>query len=274
MKIYKTIESAAHRRARASQHKPAPMPRPLIGVPTWRDCSQVYAGVAICAMNQLYLEAIEQAGGLPILIPLHLDSEGLHTIFERLDGLFLAGGEDIAPQAVQATDQTSGTHPLFDRDETELTLTRWALAAQLPILGICRGMQLINVASGGTLYQDLGDQRPDLCKHDYFGPHFARDRISHDVELARGSMLYDLYGPSTGVNSLHHQGVAHIGKGLTVIAWSTTARSTDGLPEAIQSTSDEGVLGIQWHPEALLNVDARHAGIFRYFVEKSAMHAH
>ena len=257
--------------------------RPLIGVPTWSDHSQAYSCVAVYAMNRLYIEAIKRAGGLPILIPLDLDEDGLETIFEQLDGLFLAGGEDIAqekytqvakaPMRPDVLGSDSVDSDSFDRDTTELLLTRRALAARIPILGICRGMQLINVATGGTLYEDLDDQRPDLCKHNYFGPRFARDRMSHGVELAKNSLLADLFGSYADVNSLHHQGIAHVGDGLKVIAWSTNTQSTNGLPEAIQSTTNEAVLGIQWHPEALMATDARHGIIFRHFVEHASMKA-
>ena len=179
--------------------------RPLIGVPTWYDQSQVYSGVNVCAMNRLYLDALKQAGGLPILIPLDLDQEGLRMLFSQLDGLFLAGGEDIGEHHYQS----ESAAPLveradeFDRDRTELMLTRWALDSQLPTFGICRGMQLINVASGGTLYRDLNEQRPDLCKHNYFAPHYDRERMSHGVELTRDSLLADLFGSHTVVNSIH-----------------------------------------------------------------------
>ena len=203
--------------------------------------------------------------GLPILIPLHLDADGLATIFEQLDGLFLAGGEDIAPKQYDHSTEATKPSNNFDRDTTELMLARRALAEGLPILGVCRGMQLLNVASGGTLYQDLDDQRPDLCKHDFFGPRFARNRMSHGVELAKGSLLADLFGSYTDVNSLHHQGVAQVGVGLKVVAWST-----NGLPEAIRSTRHERVLGVQWHPEALMSHDARHGAIFRHFIEQAS----
>ena len=145
-------------------------------------------------------------------------------------------------------------------------LTGWAITEGVPILGICRGMQLINVANGGTLYQDLNDDRPDLCRHNYFSPEFPRDRFSHGIEIAHETMLHDLFGRNTVVNSLHHQGVDQLGDGLKVIAWSE-----NGLPEAIQSIDHELALGVQWHPEALTNSDPRQGNIFRHFVEMATV---
>ncbi len=129
--------------------------RPLIGVTTGREKSQRFFGLSLFIMNQTYVRVLENLGALPVMIPLHMTEATLRGTFERLDGIFLPGGEDIDPANYGAE-----RHPLLgatdkERDRTELLLTRWALEEGMPVLGVCRGIQVINVACGGTLYQDL-----------------------------------------------------------------------------------------------------------------------
>lgn len=235
--------------------------RPLIGVPTWFDSSVLYPTVSIYAMNRIYLDALQASGGVPVLIPLNLDQQSLRHLFGQLDGLLLAGGEDIAPQQYNNSAPAIDDSLQLDRDATELLLTQWALACDMPILGICRGMQLINVALGGTLYQDLASQRPESNKHDFFAPQYERSQLSHGLEVEPDSHLATILGKSTNVNSLHHQGIKHVGKGLRVVAWAT-----DGLPEALEAVRNSWVFGVQWHPEALMSTDPRQADIFQNFI--------
>lgn len=241
---------------------------PLIGIPTWNDGSMQYEGVQLYGMNQSYVDALRNVGALPMLIPLNMELEMLRSIFERLDGLFLAGGNDIMPHFYEKDAQTTAERvDAADtaRDSTELTLARWALDAGMPLFGVCRGMQLINVACGGTLYQDLHMQRPDLKRHDYVGPQYKRDQVRHDVTFAQNSGLYHVFGRRTGVNSMHHQGINILGRGLRV-----TAVSTDSLPEAIESTNGAYVMGTQWHPEEMVKKDQRHALLIGHFLRAAA----
>src|SRR6186997_3537965 len=128
--------------------------RPLIGVPTGREKSQRFFGLALYIMNQTYVRTLENLGALPVLIPLQMSQATLHGIFERLDGLLLPGGEDMDPSTYGAERHPQLGAPDKERDRTELLLTEWALAEGMPVLGVCRGAQVINVACGGTLYQD------------------------------------------------------------------------------------------------------------------------
>jgi putative glutamine amidotransferase len=199
------------------------------------------------------------------MIPLNMAEATLYGTFSRLDGLFLPGGEDIDP-----ANYGHDRHPLLgatdkERDRTELLLTRWALAEGMPVLGVCRGVQMINVACGGTLTQDLHSENADLEKHDYFPPSFERYRISHRVDVAGDSRLAHALGQVHEVNSMHHQGIDRVGYGLRVVA-----TAEDGLPEALEAPDLPYVVGVQWHPEELAKTDQMSANIFYNFVHAAA----
>lgn len=242
-----------------------PRYRPLIGVPTGREKSQRFFGLSLFIMNQTYVRTLEQLGALPVMIPLHMSEETLRGIFERLDGLLLPGGEDIDPSNY-GEDRHAQLGPTDkERDRTELQLTRWALDAGMPVFGVCRGVQVLNVACGGSLYQDLLSQRPDFGKHDYFPPRFERFRISHQVEIEEESLLGSTLGAIHEVNSMHHQGVNRVGVGLRVVA-----RADDGLAEALEAPGLPFVLGVQWHPEELAKTDHHSASLFFDFVRAAS----
>jgi putative glutamine amidotransferase len=165
-------------------------------------------------------------------------------ILDRVDALLLAGGADVDPAAYGAEPHhaTKGTVP--ERDATEIALARRALERDMPVLGICRGMQLLNVAQGGTLCQHL----PDLLGHEeHRRVPGSFDGADHDVRLASGSLAARAAGEeSHGTKSHHHQGIAALGEGFEITGWS----SIDDLPEAIEAHERRFVLGVQWHPEA------------------------
>lgn len=239
--------------------------RPLIGVPTGRERSQRFHGLPLYIMNQTYVRVLESMGALPLLIPLQMSEETLRGIFERLDGLFLPGGEDMDPAnyAEERHPQLGATDS--ERDRTEMLLTRWAIEDGMPVLGVCRGVQVINVVCGGSLYQDLLSQQSDYQKHDYFPPTHERYRISHQVSIEPDSRLAHALGTVHEVNSMHHQGIAKLGTGLRIVA-----RADDGLPEAIEVPELPFVVGVQWHPEELAKTDQHSAGLFYNFIAASA----
>jgi putative glutamine amidotransferase len=235
--------------------------RPLIGVPTGREKSQRFFGLPLYIMNQTYVRTLENLGALPVLIPLQMSKSTLQGIFERLDGLMLPGGEDMDPSTYGAE-----RHPQLgatdkERDRTELLLTEWALAEGMPLLGVCRGVQVINVACGGTLYQDLHSERPDFAKHDYFPPTYERFRISHGIKIEADSRLAHALGAGHEVNSMHHQGIARLGNGLRPVAVTE-----DGLVEAVEVPELPFVVGVQWHPEELARTDPHSSSLFYDFV--------
>jgi putative glutamine amidotransferase len=239
--------------------------RPLIGVTMGREKSQRFFGLSLFIMNQTYVRMLETMGALPVMIPLHMTEFTLRGTFDRLDGIFLPGGEDIDP-----ANYGSERHPLLgatdkERDRTELLLSRWAIEEGMPVLGVCRGAQMINVACGGTLVQDLHMERPEFVKHDYFPPSFERYRISHRVDIEIDSRLARAMGSVHEVNSMHHQGLDRIGHGLRVVA-----RAEDGLPEAVEVPDLPFVVGVQWHPEELAKTDQMSANLFFDFVRAAA----
>jgi putative glutamine amidotransferase len=184
--------------------------RPLIGVPTQtlQAIDGIPAGLPHSwVMNERYLAVLASVGAAPVLLPL-LDAEpdALHSIYERLDGLFLAGGVDVDPVSYGAERHDATGRTDVARDAVELTLARWALRDGKPILGVCRGLQILNVAHGGTLLQDTTLLQPDTIKHDYFPTQgFARDHLAHDVTPMPDSRLARLFGESDfAVNSMHH----------------------------------------------------------------------
>lgn len=242
-----------------------PQMRPLIGVPTGREKSQRFFGLPLYIMNQTYVRVLENLGALPVMIPLQMSDATLRGIFERLDGLFLPGGEDIDPSNYGAERHPQLGAPDKERDRTELFLTRWALEAGMPVLGVCRGVQMINVSCGGTLYQDLHSQRPDLAKHDYFPPTYERYRVTHQVAIEPDSRLARALGTVHEVNSMHHQGIDQLGAGLRVVA-----RAEDDLPEAVELPLLPFVVGVQWHPEELAKTDQHSNNLFYAFVEAAA----
>jgi putative glutamine amidotransferase len=192
-----------------------------------------------------YIDAIQRAGGLAIMLPPDPQAvDDPDEVLDLLDGLILAGGADIDPAAYgEATHPaTKGTWP--ERDEFEVALARRALERDLPLLGICRGMQLMNVARGGTLIQHLPD---DVGHEDHRRVAGSFDGADHDVRLADGSLVARAAGEvDHATKSHHHQAVAQLGEGLVETGWSTL----DELPEAIEDPARRFALGVQWHPEA------------------------
>lgn len=238
---------------------------PMIGIPCARDKSQRYYGLPIFIQNTTYLRAITDAGAAPIIIPLQLDEATLRVIYDTVDGVFLPGGEDIDP-----TQYGEEHHELLgatdaERDRTEMLLGRWALADGKPLMAICRGIQVLNVITGGSLYQDIRALRADSEKHDYFPPQFERVRISHEVHIHPKSRLGRIFGPATMVNSMHHQALKSLGARCHPIAWAP-----DGVVEAIEVDGHPFALGVQWHPEELAThlADPASRRLFADFVEQ------
>ena len=247
------------------------MRRPLIGIPTQtlQAIDDIPPGLPHSwVMNSRYALAAAEAGALPVLLPLlDQDFDTLHAAYARLDGLLLAGGVDLDPASFGEE-----RHPRLGRtdrarDVVELALAEWAIADEKPVLGLCRGHQVLNVALGGTLWQDIAAQVPGAIKHDYFPTAgFARDHLAHEVTLAPGSRLQEAFAaPSIPVNSMHHQAVK-----LLAPALLASAHSSDGLVEAVESGSDHFLVGVQWHPEVFEQSDAGTRRLFRSFVDAAA----
>ena len=233
---------------------------PLIGIPSRSDQSS-RSGTSIFTQNRTYVEAVATAGGAPVLIPLNLDEGALRAIYERLDGLLLAGGGDLHPKHyVEAIHEKCGQIDEA-RDAVELVLAGWALAEGLPVFGICRGIQVLNVAAGGTLYQDIASQVPGSLKHDYW-PGYPRNSLTHQMTVNGDSHLAAILGQSqVGVNSMHHQAVKDLATQFRAVA-----RASDGLIEAIEDHDHLFALAVQWHPEELVEDAPPMQRLFEDFV--------
>ena len=192
-----------------------------------------------------YIDAVQQAGGVALMVPpdAHLTADP-DAVLDLLDGLLLAGGADIDPQMYGEPRHAETVGMVPERDRFEIALARRAIERDIPLLGICRGMQLINVARGGTLLQHLPESHGH---HEHRRVRGSFDGADHDVNLAEGSLAARAAGELVhSTKSHHHQGIDRVGEGLEVTGWSTL----DDLPEAIELPGSRFALGVQWHPEA------------------------
>ena len=243
------------------------MTRPLIGVTT--QTLQAIDGIPeglphSVVMNQRYYHAVAMAGAAPVLIPLLDDVETLRAIYERMDGVVIPGGVDVDPAAFGETPHERLGRIDPARDRVEIQLVKWAVEDEKPVLGLCRGLQVINVALGGTLYQDLETEYPNAIKHDYFPNYgFARDHLAHEVAVHAGSrMRHALAGSAVPVNSMHHQGIKALAGSLVA-----SAVAPDGLIEGAESPNDAFVVGVQWHPEVFELSEPSSGKLFTDFVQ-------
>jgi putative glutamine amidotransferase len=240
--------------------------KPLIGVTT-AVRSLGANGITVCTAYTAIIESLERAGALPVMIPSNVSDETLRSIYDRLDGVMLPGGGDIDPEYYheERHPKTIVNDPL--RDQTELKLVKWAVADDLPLFGICRGHQVINVAMGGSLIQDIPSEveAPELKAHD-IPDGLPRSTRMHEIKLEKQSRLASIVGSThVPVNSLHHQAVKDLAPGFVA-----TAVSPDGVIEAMEMPDKRFTLSVQWHPEDLAANDGKMQAIFDAFVAACA----
>ncbi|GAC1377949.1 MAG: gamma-glutamyl-gamma-aminobutyrate hydrolase family protein [Ktedonobacteraceae bacterium] len=237
--------------------------QPLIGIP----CHAAYregSSRPIYANNRTYVHAIEDAGGISVLIPFLNNLDALGTILSRLDGILLPGGIDIQPHHYQEE-----PHPLLSPvnaqlDALELAMARWALREDMPVLGICRGTQMLNVALGGSLYQDVNTQYPGTMRHMHQDK--PRSQLVHSVSIEAGSRMAAVLGTTQFmVNSLHHQSVKTLGRGVLI-----SGSAEDGVVEAIEVVDHRFAMGLQCHPEEIYKDVPACASLFSAFVASCA----
>lgn len=233
--------------------------KPLIGCTTYRKTAAQTPPISIMALMPTYIEAIQQAGGIPLLIPLGLSDDDLCDVFEQIDGLLLPGGGDVAAQFYGSEHPELISDVDDDRDRVEIFLARLAVARQKPLLAICRGHQLLNVALGGTLYEDITTLIPAALRHDNYNL-FPRDHLAHNVSVTPGSRLAAQFKGTADVrvNSLHHQGVRDLAPELTA-----AATAPDGLIESVEIPDHPYAIGVQWHPENLIDNDPLMLELFK-----------
>jgi putative glutamine amidotransferase len=223
-------------------------------------------------LNEPYIVAVQESGGIPVLLTPAHGGSALRALFELLDGLVLTGGEDVAPERYGEEVLHPNVESVPERDALELQLLEWALADDLPVLAICRGIQVLNVGLGGTLYQDLPADHPAELVHDQGLGETPRPRTEahHPVTVTPGSCLADVLGAATvEVNSMHHQGIKRLATPLAAVA-----HAPDGLVEGVEPVDTARwsfLLGVQWHPEELARAgDAPSRRLFDRFVAAAA----
>ncbi|MFN8582368.1 MAG: gamma-glutamyl-gamma-aminobutyrate hydrolase family protein [Gemmatimonadaceae bacterium] len=246
-------------------HSSRPSLRPLVAVTA---STRVTEGAERVRLNQAYIDALERAGVVPVVVPPFSEPDDVRHVLDVVSGLVLSGGEDVDPEHYGALRHPTTGQAHTERDASELELARLAHQRGLPTLAICRGVQLLNVALGGTLVQDIPSLVSGAEEHDGDAPRSAR---VHEIQIDPASRLGDAIGATmVRVNSIHHQALDRVADGLQV-----SAVATDGVIEGVEwSQPDWWALGVQWHPEELTETaedwDRR---LFAAFAEVCRRHA-
>lgn len=226
--------------------------QPWIGVTCSVDDEGYHLGLA-------YVQAVEQAGGLAAALPCREDVERWISGLRRFDAILLSGGADLDPVyfGEEVTPENGAIQP--ERDRFELAVARYALSTGKPLLAVCRGMQVLNVAAGGDLYQDIHAQTSSRVQHQQRAPRWYP---THSVRLVKGTRLHRILGVDTiRVNSFHHQAVRRLGEGIV-----PAAHGPDGIIEAIEVSGHPFAVGVQWHPEHMAMRDAHQRALFAALV--------
>jgi putative glutamine amidotransferase len=231
--------------------------KPIIGLAL---SNRVKSKKAYSVINNDYIKAVQKAGGTPILIPFSDNIENIKVYIDKIQGIIFTGGEDISPLFYNEEPRKEVQCIIEERDKFELELFKEVYTKNIPILGICRGLQLINIALGGNLYQDINFQIPNSYGH---APRQTlRSNLYHSVKIEKSSRLFDIFKTEDlKVNSFHHQSVKKLGENLKI-----SAVSNDNIVEGIESTNDKFLLAVQWHPENLIENHPEFLKLFQTFI--------
>lgn len=237
------------------------MPKPLIALPSNHLTHK--GRVPDYEINEMYINAVLAAGGLPFILPTNIPVSDWPQLMSTFDGFLYSGGGDVDPSHYGGAVAANSYGFSEERDRFELGLLALILEADKPLLGICRGTQVLNVALGGTLIGDITSELPDAAKHNWY-PSYARDKRVHRVNVLPETKLSELLGKKqVSTNSLHHQAIKQLGRGLTL-----SATAEDGVVEGVEMSGKRFVVGVQWHPEHLQDDPAMRA-LFEGLVEAS-----
>lgn len=239
------------------------MENPIIGITTRRV--SLSNKMPLIGSPETYINSILNAGGIPILLPIPLSGNRLADVVKGLDGILFTGGGDIDPDIYRGENHPSVYDVQKDRDTFEISLVDHALFRRMPFFGICRGIQIINVATGGTLYTDINSKVAKALPHNSFAEHPA-DFRAHPVRVIAGTKLASIVKTDRlEVNSMHHQGIDQPSSTLTV-----SAVAPDGIVEAVEIKDHPFGMGVQWHPEAL-GKDVPSQLLFKAFIQAAAL---
>ena len=241
------------------------MKKPIIGVVgslSDESRANIMESTERVFISEKFINCVEKAGGIPLILPHVNDMEDVKAQIDACDGIILCGGMDIHPLYYGEEPHHNLGFVNSKEDEYQIKIARITLNLHKPILGICRGHQLLNVVCGGTLYQDLSEILSSTIKHDQIPKRYEP---YHSINIANGTKLEKILGNNTMVNSIHHQCIKELGTGL-----KATAYAKDGVIEAIEMPGRDFIMGVQWHPEEMaVRGDGNMIEIFKEFVKKS-----
>lgn len=244
--------------------------RPVIGVAPQSQPPKPGELPLCWIMGARYVDVLRQAGALPWIVPLlPNDVDTMNEIFSKLDGVFLTGGADVDPGAYNEPKLPVCGYTDPARDAVEIMLLNHARETHKPVLAVCRGIQILNVCYGGTLYQDIPSQVPAAMKHDYFPKADntpTRTYLSHNISVAPHSRLRSILDDGVvPVNSMHHQAIKDLAPGL-----QPNAYAPDGIIEGVEGTNGQYLMAVQWHPEELVDTQPGMKRLFESFVAAAA----
>jgi putative glutamine amidotransferase len=237
-----------------------PSPRILVPIPV-QDAER-----RRFTLGKNYVRSLIACGAVPVLLPTALDHAAWRDMYAQADGVLLSGGGDVEP-GVFGEDRHPATDDINpERDDIEIALARWALEDDKPVFAICRGIQVVNVALGGSLIQDIPSQRGQSIEHRGSAIGAARDQVLHEVCIDPGTRIAGVFGQgNVGVNSFHHQAIKVLGDGLII-----TSRAPDGIIESVEAPGKRYYLGVQWHPEEMTEGRDDMLSLFQSFVDASS----
>lgn len=237
------------------------MSKPIILIPTPVQDPEMRR----FAMGKNYVRSLIECGAAPVMLPTGLDLQSVHEMYAQVDGVLFTGGSDIDPAYFGEARHPETYGIDADRDEVEVALTQWTMQDDKPAFSICRGIQVVNVALGGSLIQDIPSQwqAGNLLEHRGHKIGAARDQVLHDVCVEPNCKLASILGAgNVGTNSFHHQALGRIGDGLVI-----TSRAPDGIIESVEAPDRRWFVGVQWHPEEMTAGRADMMALFQSFVD-------
>lgn len=232
--------------------------KPVIGVNGYIN-GEAFADSPYNMLPRYYTQLLHKSGACPIEIPLGEDCENVEQYVNMVDGLLMPGGDDISPTWYNEEPHSTLAGVILKRDQFEIALILEALKQNKPIFGICRGLQMLNVALGGSLYQDIPTQHKGAMQHTQNAVYYER---WHKIKISEDSLLHTIYGREEFVNSVHHQGIKNLSDKLKAVAFAN-----DGIIEAVESNiPGQFIMAVQWHPEMMYEKYPEQAKIMEYFV--------